>query len=145
MYPVKNPFVTNAYGVPNTRYAAGHHTGTDYAAATRDTIRASAEGVVTYVQRNADNAYGLHIIIRTSVFGRDRYHLYAHLSKIRPSIKVGTKVNPGRLLGSAGRTGNATGVHLHYEERLGRGRYGDDVKPVLHKIRNAPQRLKGWK
>ena len=42
--------------------------------------------------------------------------LYAHMSRVR--VKVGQKVSRGDILGDMGRTGNATGVHLHYEVRL---------------------------
>jgi len=42
--------------------------------------------------------------------------LYAHMSRVR--VKRGQKVSRGDILGDMGRTGNATGVHLHYEVRL---------------------------
>jgi murein DD-endopeptidase MepM/ murein hydrolase activator NlpD len=38
-------------------------------------------------------------------------------------VRVGQKVNRGDILGVMGRSGNATGVHLHYEVRI-------DGKPV---------------
>ena len=36
----------------------------------------------------------------------------------RVKVKVGQKVSRGDILGAMGHTGNATGVHLHYEVRL---------------------------
>jgi murein DD-endopeptidase MepM/ murein hydrolase activator NlpD len=38
---------------------------------------------------------------------------YAHLSQ--RTVQVGQRVELGQLLGRVGRTGRATGVHLHYE------------------------------
>jgi murein DD-endopeptidase MepM/ murein hydrolase activator NlpD len=40
-------------------------------------------------------------------------------------VKPGQKVSRGDILGTMGRSGNATGVHLHYEVRLG----GKPVNP----------------
>ena len=42
--------------------------------------------------------------------------LYGHMARVR--VKTGQKVSRGEILGDMGRTGNATGVHLHYEVRL---------------------------
>ncbi|ULL15616.1 M23 family peptidase [Paenibacillus sp. H1-7] len=43
--------------------------------------------------------------------------LYGHLSKI--SVTEGENVQKGEKIGVMGRTGNATGVHLHFEVRKG--------------------------
>ena len=42
--------------------------------------------------------------------------LYAHMDRLR--VKVGQMISRGDILGFMGRSGNATGVHLHYEVRL---------------------------
>jgi murein DD-endopeptidase MepM/ murein hydrolase activator NlpD len=41
---------------------------------------------------------------------------YAHLKKI--SVKQGRTIERGHIVGRVGRSGNATGHHLHYEVRL---------------------------
>jgi murein DD-endopeptidase MepM/ murein hydrolase activator NlpD len=57
--------------------------------------------------------YGWGIRIRHT---EDLETLYAHLDRLE--VKVGRKVSRGDILGFMGRSGNATGVHLHYEVRL---------------------------
>lgn len=43
------------------------------------------------------------------------YYFYAHLSAFAPDLKVGSKVVAGQIIGYVGRTGNASGAHLHFE------------------------------
>ncbi len=43
------------------------------------------------------------------------YFFYAHLSAFAPDLKVGSKVVAGQIIGYVGRTGNASGAHLHFE------------------------------
>lgn len=43
------------------------------------------------------------------------YFFYAHLSAFAPDLKVGSKVAAGQIIGYVGRTGNASGAHLHFE------------------------------
>jgi Peptidase family M23/LysM domain len=43
------------------------------------------------------------------------YFFYAHLSAFAPDLKVGSKVVAGQIIGFVGRTGNASGAHLHFE------------------------------
>jgi murein DD-endopeptidase MepM/ murein hydrolase activator NlpD len=40
---------------------------------------------------------------------------YAHLSEIDPNLRSGAFVAAGAAVARMGATGNATGVHLHYE------------------------------
>ena len=52
--------------------------------------------------------------------------LYAHLSDI--DVEVGDKVAQGEKIGEGGRTGYATGNHLHFEMRLD----GNVMDPLLY-------------
>lgn len=50
--------------------------------------------------------------------GRGYSTVYAHMSKFKQGIKVGSKVNQGDVVGFVGSTGYATGPHLHYEFKI---------------------------
>lgn len=89
------------------------HRGVDYAAATGTPVMATADGVITH--RSAMGNYGRTVIIRHE----NNYEtLYAHLSDYGRSQRVGQKVSQGKVIGYVGKSGNATGPHLHYEFRV---------------------------
>jgi murein DD-endopeptidase MepM/ murein hydrolase activator NlpD len=121
--PVPGYKVTYPYGVKNPRYAAGYHTGDDYAAPKGAKVVAVLDGTIAWSNDNG-GSYGKWIGLRTST-GRD--YIYCHLS-VR-SVSTGTKVKAGQKLGEVGATGNVTGPHLHFEDRPKGGGYGNDRKP----------------
>jgi murein DD-endopeptidase MepM/ murein hydrolase activator NlpD len=65
----------------------------------------------------------------------DRYTTeYMHLSKITPGLKVGSHVTRGQIIGAVGKTGLASGTHLHFGF-FDKGKYVDPLKidlPVLN-------------
>jgi len=99
------------------------HRGVDYAAPTGTPVMATAEGVISH--RSAMGGYGRTVIIRHE----NNYEtVYAHLSGYGRSQRVGHQVSQGQVIGYVGRSGNATGPHLHYEFRVkGRHRNPLDV------------------
>ncbi len=72
---------------------------------------ASAPGVVVKAVSLKDS-YGKYVVVD---HGRGFSSLYAHLRNI--TTTVGTYLDQGELVGRVGGTGNATGPHLHFEER----------------------------
>jgi murein DD-endopeptidase MepM/ murein hydrolase activator NlpD len=89
----------------------GYHTGIDISNVIDTPIQATADGEV--MEAGWMDRYGWGVRVRhTSV----QETLYAHLNHV--SVKAGQKVSRGAILGTMGRSGNATGVHLHYEVRL---------------------------
>ena len=92
------------------------HTGMDIASSYGTAIYAAASGIVTKVAYNT-TGYGYHIIIS---HGGNVETLYAHCSQL--FVKVGEWVTQGEQIAAMGRTGNATGVHVHFEVRSN-GRY----------------------
>ena len=86
------------------------HQGTDYAAGYGTPVRATADGVVLMVGRNA--GYGNVIELRHANGIRTRY---GHLSKFAKGLHVGQRVSQEQTIGFVGSTGLSTGPHLHYE------------------------------
>jgi len=79
-------------------------------------VYATADGVVSVVQHNADaNALGKYIKIEHNAQKYGWITMYGHLSKIEPHIRKGTIVKRGERIGELGDTGRNTGPHLHYE------------------------------
>jgi murein DD-endopeptidase MepM/ murein hydrolase activator NlpD len=120
--PVPGYKVTYPYGVKDPRYAAGFHTGDDYAAPSGKPVVAVLAGTIVWSNSNG-GAYGNWIGLRAN--GRD--YVYCHLSS--RSVSTGTKVTAGQQLGKVGATGNVTGPHLHFEDRPAGGGYGNVRKP----------------
>ncbi len=89
----------------------GYHTGLDISNSLDTPIQATADGDV--VEAGWMDRYGWGVRIRHT---DDLETLYAHMDRV--DVKVGQKVSRGDILGLMGRSGNATGVHLHYEVRL---------------------------
>ena len=89
------------------------HKGVDYAAPTGTPIRATGDGKVTF--RGTKGGYGKTIVLQ---HGSKYSTLYAHLSKYAKGSRSGKRVRQGQIIGYVGKTGLATGPHLHYEFRV---------------------------
>lgn len=118
--------VTTPFGKPGS-WAAGFHTGEDYACPHRAKIVAAKAGTVVYSGNGGGwgSAYGQQVIIDSN----GRRHLYAHLDS--RSVGYGQRVSEGQTIGYADNTGRSFGTHLHYEERVSPYRYGTDSKTPL--------------
>lgn len=104
--------VTSRYGrrIHPITGRSHHHSGIDFRGRIGTPVYASASGKVITVRRKG--AYGKTVIIDHG----NRYStLYGHLSAY--AVKEGQWVNMGQTLGFIGRTGRATGPHLHFEVR----------------------------
>ncbi|MEP1612370.1 MAG: peptidoglycan DD-metalloendopeptidase family protein, partial [Roseobacter sp.] len=122
--PVKNSFrFTSEYGFRRDPKTGGRrmHKGVDFAAPLGTDLYATADGVV--ISAGWSTGYGRLVKIQHD-FGIETR--YAHLSKIR--VKVGQRVSRGDHIGDMGASGRATGVHLHYEVRVG----GKAVNPMIY-------------
>jgi murein DD-endopeptidase MepM/ murein hydrolase activator NlpD len=73
-------------------------------------IVAAATGKVIFAGGTSCCSYGLYVVVE---HGNGVETLYAHLSSI--TVSAGQEVVQGQLIGYAGRTGYATGNHLHFE------------------------------
>lgn len=88
------------------------HRGTDYAAATGTKVKATGDGRVTFI--GWKGGYGRVITLK---HGSNIETLYAHLSRFRPGLSYGSRVKQSDVIGYVGKSGLATGPHLHYEFR----------------------------
>lgn len=100
------------------------HTGVDYGAPMGTPIQSRTSGTVVYAK--PDGAFGNAVLVKDS---KGFYHLYGHMSTML--VKPGMKVNAGTILGKVGKTGRATGPHLHYEIRK-TPKYGSDIDPFTY-------------
>lgn len=98
-----------------TQYYSVSHPADDFGWSTADPpIYAAADGTVD--QAATDSADGANfVVIRhdNAVSIGVAYTLYWHLKSF--SVTAGQRVKLGEQIGIMGRTGNATGVHLHFE------------------------------
>ncbi|MDA3951773.1 MAG: M23 family metallopeptidase [Spirochaeta sp.] len=88
------------------------HKGFDIAGYPGTPILASAAGVVTVA--GYDPGYGFQVVIRHKYGYSTRY---PHMREI--SVSAGQQIDQGDVVGTMGRTGIATGTHLHFEVILG--------------------------
>jgi murein DD-endopeptidase MepM/ murein hydrolase activator NlpD len=84
------------------------HSGIDMAAERNQPVMAAGAGIV--VRAGWMAGYGYEVTVD---HGNGRITRYSHLA--RTLVLEGTQVVKGMPLGLAGRTGTATGVHLHFE------------------------------
>lgn len=89
------------------------HKGVDYGAPIGTRVKATGDGVVEYVGKQG--GYGNLVVIRHQ--GRYTTH-YGHLNGFAAGMRKGQRVSQSDTIGYVGKTGWATGPHLHYEFRI---------------------------
>ena len=122
--PVKAAYrFTSKFGPRRDPKTGGRrmHKGVDFAAPNGTPLYATADGVVTHA--GWSSGYGRLVKIQHE-FGIETR--YAHMSKLR--AKVGQRVSRGDRIGDMGASGRVTGVHLHYEVRVG----SKAVNPMIY-------------
>ncbi|SCK19832.1 Peptidase family M23 [Streptomyces sp. WMMB 322] len=124
----KSARISARWGVPGG-WAAGHHTGVDFAAPVGTPVRSVGTGRVELA--GEAGSYGTAVIVHM----KDGKHvLFAHLSKV--TVRPGRVVRANTVLGESGNSGRSTGPHLHFEVRQERG-YGTEVDPVNYLARHG--------
>lgn len=129
--PVKFGVRTSSYAVRrfhpiSKKYR--RHTGIDYGAPHGTKIFATASGTVEFAGRRG--GYGKLMVIRHP---NGYKTFYGHCSRLL--VKKGTYVEQGQAIARVGRTGRATGPHVHYEVRIN----GNPVNPNrLKSTKGAP-------
>jgi murein DD-endopeptidase MepM/ murein hydrolase activator NlpD len=110
----------------------GTHKGVDLSAPKGSDIYAALDGEVVLSGRHKQ--YGNFVAVD---HGNGVVTLYAHCS--RNFVQEGQVVRRGQKIAEVGRTGNATGFHLHFELRLD----GTPVNPLpkLNDMEEVPADL----
>lgn len=122
--PTQSACLSSGFGWRGRASGGGRmHSGLDLANPAGGFIYAAGDGWVRAVEVRA--GYG-------NVIELDHGHgvqtFYAHLSEIDPNLQPGTFVQAGAAIARMGATGNATGVHLHYEVWV----HGLQVDPLAY-------------
>ena len=87
-----------------------NHQGIDYAAESGSPVMAVGDGIVT--RAGWAGGYGRLVEVR---HGDGAVTRYAHLRGFGAGIRSGVRVVQGQCIGYVGRSGLATGPHLHFE------------------------------
>jgi murein DD-endopeptidase MepM/ murein hydrolase activator NlpD len=114
------------------------HHGVEFLNSQGTPVLAAADGEVVVAGDDLETTYGLFpnmygnlVVLQHNIPGFDVpiFTLYAHLYTI--NVKVGDQVKAGDEIGKVGRTGSATGSHLHFEVRYGENTYAASRNPEL--------------
>ncbi len=104
--PVNDVCLSSGFGPRAGRM----HKGIDLYSSRGGTIYSAAPGQI--LELSAQSGFGNQLVLD---HGDGVYTRYAHLASFAPDLKVGDIIGFGVALGTMGRTGNATGIHLHFE------------------------------
>jgi hypothetical protein len=110
--PIKGARLSSSFGT-RTHPIHGNlrmHSGVDFAAPLGADIHATRSGRVVFA--GPRGGYGKMVEIDHA---RNIRTIYAHLSSVKDTLKVGQRVNGGDPIGRVGSTGMSTAPHLHYE------------------------------
>lgn len=110
--PVKNARISSRFGmrVHPVKKVRKIHKGTDFAANIGTPIMAANSGRVIHVGRRG--GYGKCIILRHT---NGYKTLYGHMSRYADGMTANKSVAKGDIIGYVGKSGLATGPHLHFE------------------------------
>ncbi len=120
---------------PILRIYRPHH-GMDYVAPAGSPVSSIGQGRVTFA--GTKGGYGRMVEVRHPNGYKTRY---GHLSRISGGVIVGKHVNMGEVIGYVGRSGLATGPHLHFEFYVN----NSPVNPLRIKIPRAPSVKKQYR
>lgn len=135
--PIKFASITSRYGLrrhPILKYARAHR-GVDYGAPMGTSIWTVGDGVVAFAGRKG--GYGRVIYVRHANGLQTRY---AHLRGFARGIRSGARVHQKQVIGYVGKSGLATGPHLHFEV-LRNGRHTNPLSVVVPPAPPIPESM----
>ena len=103
-------YITSKFGKRNCPFHGSEfHYGVDYGTNTQKWPLYAIEDGYVHCVKKSNKGYGNYVWIR---YPRINISLmYAHMDRIK--CKKGDRVTAGTLIGYTGKSGNATGIHLH--------------------------------
>lgn len=108
--------ITYPYGVADSGYSCGWHTGIDFApygnTENNPIMYPVKDGKVVFVNLTTTQALGVQVQILDN---EGHYWRYCHMVEGSVLVNVGDSVTSQTPLGRMGATGNVTGRHLHLE------------------------------
>jgi murein DD-endopeptidase MepM/ murein hydrolase activator NlpD len=134
--PIDGARLTSGFGMrlhPVMNYSRMHR-GVDFAAPIGTPIYAAGDGTIAFAGRFS--GYGNYVKIKHD---GDHATAYGHMNNFAGNIRVGARVRQGQVIGYVGRTGMATGPHLHYEVMVN----GDQVNPLNVKFAGSNRLTSG--
>ena len=111
LWPVENARLFR--GLQPARPGKRRHKGLDIAAPEGAPIRATKSGIVAY----SDNAIPGYGNLLVTVHPDGSVAFYGHCRAIY--VFAGQRIQQGQIVGEVGKTGRATGPHVHFEYRTG--------------------------
>jgi murein DD-endopeptidase MepM/ murein hydrolase activator NlpD len=122
-WPLASVYITQYFGKTSDSgrlYVSGTHNGVDFRASIGTPVKSAGKGVVEGVG-DTDTvcpgaSYGKWVFIR---YDNGLASVYGHFSVV--SVKAGTRVETGDIVGYSGNTGYSTGPHLHMGLYAGQG------------------------
>ncbi|NDG85349.1 MAG: M23 family metallopeptidase [Proteobacteria bacterium] len=125
-WPLADIEISSPYGERGRKF----HQGVDLRAHMGTPVIAASDGEVVYVGTKI-KGYGRMVVLKH----RDGFYtVYAHHSKNR--VKLHQKVQAGQVIALSGRSGHASGPHLHFELR--RGAQSIDPEYALNRHLKSP-------
>lgn len=123
LWPVSGGRLSSGFGLRN----GSVHEGLDIAKGSGVDIRAAAKGVVVF--NGTIRGYGRTLVI---YHGDGISTVYAHnRENLRP---LGSRVKMGEVIARMGRSGEATGYHVHFEVR----KNGRPINPLSYPLKESP-------
>lgn len=110
-YPIQHPVLGSGFGMRVHPILGKHrmHKGMDFRAKKGTPVHAPADGII--VEMTNSRGFGKHIRMRHN---GTYTTLYGHLDKFA-NKSIGSKIRKGEVIGYVGKTGLASGEHLHFE------------------------------
>ncbi|MBX3430152.1 MAG: M23 family metallopeptidase [Hyphomonadaceae bacterium] len=108
--PTEAACLSSGFGYRNASGGGRQHNGVDLANHDGGFVYAAGDGWIAFADYRG--GYGNYIEIDHGHGVRTRY---GHMAEFDSNLRSGVRVAAGQPLGRMGMTGNATGVHLHYE------------------------------